>query len=97
MYCYKNFASIYDELIYGDVDYSDWCEKILKICEEYSLERKKLFGLSLWNRKFNNRIRKIFSKCLCCRFVPRNAYNSGGKNFVKRELDQKFFARIYVT
>ncbi|WP_461613185.1 class I SAM-dependent DNA methyltransferase [Clostridium sp. Marseille-QA1073] len=46
MYCYKNFASIYDELIYGDVDYKNWCEKILKICEEYSLERRNYLDLA---------------------------------------------------
>jgi len=46
MYCYKNFASIYDELIYSDVDYKNWCEKILKICEEYSLERKNYLDLA---------------------------------------------------
>ncbi|WP_291582786.1 class I SAM-dependent DNA methyltransferase [Clostridium sp. UBA6640] len=46
MYCYKNFASIYDELIYSDVDYKNWCEKILKICEEYSLERRNYLDLA---------------------------------------------------
>ncbi|WP_291568992.1 MULTISPECIES: class I SAM-dependent DNA methyltransferase [unclassified Clostridium] len=46
MYCYKNFASIYDELIYGDVDYKNWGEKILKICEEYSLERRNYLDLA---------------------------------------------------
>lgn len=46
MYCYKNFASIYDELIYGDVDYKEWAKKILEICEAYSLERKNYLDLA---------------------------------------------------
>lgn len=60
MYCYKNFASIYDELIYSDVDYKNWCEKILKICEEYSLERKNYLDLACGTGNLTVELSKSF-------------------------------------
>ncbi|GAA0114550.1 class I SAM-dependent DNA methyltransferase [Clostridium senegalense] len=46
MSCYKDFATIYDELIYGDVDYKKWATKILSICDELNIERKNYLDLA---------------------------------------------------
>ncbi|GAA0181896.1 class I SAM-dependent methyltransferase [Clostridium sediminicola] len=33
MKCYEEFAYIYDSLIYGDINYCKWAEKIFEICK----------------------------------------------------------------
>lgn len=46
MSCYENFASIYDELIYDDVNYKDWALKILNICDNLNIDRKNYLDLA---------------------------------------------------
>jgi SAM-dependent methyltransferase len=46
MECYNEFADIYDELIYGDVNYKGWAEKILLLCDEVDLNRKDYLDLA---------------------------------------------------
>lgn len=46
MESYKDFALIYDDLIYGDIDYKLWHDKILLICKEYDLEFKNYLDVA---------------------------------------------------
>lgn len=62
MQCYENFAKIYDRLIYEDIDYKKYCNKVLNICEEYNVEKKDYLDLACGTgnitceigKKFNN-------------------------------------------
>lgn len=46
MDCYKEFAHIYDKLIYGDVDYKKWSYKILSICDDYKIDKEDYLDLA---------------------------------------------------
>jgi len=46
MECYKEFASIYDELINNDIDYSAFGNFILKTCEKYSINKNNYLDLA---------------------------------------------------
>lgn len=46
MECYKKFAHVYDKLIYGDVDYKKWANKILDVCKNYNINREDYLDLA---------------------------------------------------
>lgn len=60
MECYNEFADIYDELIYGDVDYELWAERILEICEENKLIKKDYLDLACGTGNLTVHIGKKF-------------------------------------
>lgn len=43
---YKDFASIYDELIYEDIDYKKIKEFTLELCEEYNVNKENYLDLA---------------------------------------------------
>lgn len=43
---YKDFASIYDELIYEDIDYNKIKDFTLQICEEYNVSKENYLDLA---------------------------------------------------
>ncbi|MGL4731819.1 MAG: class I SAM-dependent DNA methyltransferase [Clostridium sp.] len=46
MSCYRDFAAIYDELIYGDIDYKKWADKVICICDEFNIDKKSYLDLA---------------------------------------------------
>ncbi|WP_125152755.1 class I SAM-dependent DNA methyltransferase [Clostridium rectalis] len=60
MDCYRRFASIYDRLIKGDIDYSTWAEKILDICEEFEIEKRDYLDLACGTGNITQEISKDF-------------------------------------
>lgn len=60
MECYKEFAKIYDKLIYGDVDYKRWADCIIKICDEYSINKNSYLDLACGTGNMTKEIGKYF-------------------------------------
>lgn len=46
MDCYKEFANIYDELINRDINYEQWAQAILKICDEENILKEDYLDLA---------------------------------------------------
>lgn len=61
MYCYKNFASIYDELIYGDIDYKHWANNIMNICNQYNIQKKNYLDLACGTANLTVELGKHFN------------------------------------
>lgn len=60
MDCYKDFAHIYDKLIYEDINYKKWAEVILKICSDFSVERNDYLDLACGTGNMTKEIGKGF-------------------------------------
>ncbi|MDP4144324.1 MAG: class I SAM-dependent methyltransferase [Bacillota bacterium] len=57
---YKDFAYIYDELIQGDVDYMQWSENILNICDLFNLNKSDYLDLACGTGNMTNYLSKKF-------------------------------------
>jgi SAM-dependent methyltransferase len=57
---YKDFAAIYDELIYGDVDYEAWAKKILELCHEADIETRHYLDLACGTGNMTEKLAKEF-------------------------------------
>lgn len=62
MECYKEFAKIYDKLIYGDVDYEKWANSIMGICDKYSIKKERYLDLACGTGNMTKEIAKYFSQ-----------------------------------
>ena len=60
MECYKEFAKIYDKLIYGDVNYENWANYIIKICDEYGVNKDSYLDLACGTGNMTKEIAKYF-------------------------------------
>ncbi|KEI12500.1 SAM-dependent methyltransferase [Clostridium novyi B str. ATCC 27606] len=60
MSCYKEFAHIYDRLIYGDIDYAKWAKVIMKICENYNLSKEDYLDLACGTGNMTKELAKEF-------------------------------------
>lgn len=60
MKCYREFAHIYDRLIHGDIEYKQWSNKILEICNEYSINRESYLDLACGTGNMTREIGKSF-------------------------------------
>lgn len=60
MDCYKEFASIYDELINCDIDYEKWAEVILKICERENISKEDYLDLACGTGNLTSIVGKEF-------------------------------------
>lgn len=60
MDCYKKFAHIYDRLIYGDIDYKNWANVILKICEDYNIIKEDYLDLACGTCNMTKELGKMF-------------------------------------
>ncbi|OOB76424.1 SAM-dependent methyltransferase [Clostridium haemolyticum] len=60
MSCYKEFAHIYDRLIYGDIDYAKWAKVIMKICENYNLSKEDYLDLACGTGNMTKELAKAF-------------------------------------
>lgn len=60
MECYKEFAKIYDKLINGDVDYENWAERIMQICDEYRISKNNYLDLACGTGNMTKEIGKYF-------------------------------------
>lgn len=60
MDCYKEFAHIYDKLIYEDINYKKWAQVILKICEELSVDKNYYLDLACGTGNMTKEIGKKF-------------------------------------
>lgn len=57
---YKDFASIYDELINTDIDYNTWADKIIDICTEKNIDRRDYLDLACGTGNMTIEIAKYF-------------------------------------
>ncbi|MCM8711986.1 class I SAM-dependent methyltransferase [Clostridium sp. SYSU_GA19001] len=57
---YKDFASIYDQLINSDIDYNAWADKILNICSSLSIEKRDYLDLACGTGNMTVNIAKHF-------------------------------------
>ncbi|KGM94329.1 SAM-dependent methyltransferase [Clostridium botulinum] len=60
MSCYKEFAHIYDKLIYGDIDYAKWAKVIISICEKYNLSKEDYLDLACGTGNMTKELAKEF-------------------------------------
>ncbi|WP_446899848.1 class I SAM-dependent DNA methyltransferase [Clostridium sp. LBM24168] len=68
MNCYRNFAYIYDYLINTDVNYSIWCNKILKICKKYNINSGKYLDIGCGTGNLTEKIAPFFDSIWCVDF-----------------------------
>lgn len=61
MDCYKEFAHIYDKLLYGDIDYKAWSNKIIDICNELKINRNSYLDLACGTGNMTKEIGKLFN------------------------------------
>ncbi|MFU0825710.1 class I SAM-dependent DNA methyltransferase [Clostridium sp.] len=60
MECYKEFAHIYDKLIYADVDYKRWAKILLNICNEYNIKKEDYLDLACGTGNMTKELGKEF-------------------------------------
>lgn len=60
MKCYKEFAHIYDKLIYGDIDYKKWAEILLNICSDYNVKREDYLDLACGTGNMTKELGRAF-------------------------------------
>ncbi|KOA20218.1 dTDP-3-amino-3,4,6-trideoxy-alpha-D-glucopyranose [Clostridium homopropionicum DSM 5847] len=61
MDCYKEFAHIYDKLLYGDIDYKAWSNKIINICNELKINKDSYLDLACGTGNMTKEIGKFFN------------------------------------
>lgn len=61
MDCYKEFAHIYDKLLYGDIDYKAWSNKIIDICDELKIKKDSYLDLACGTGNMTKEIGKFFN------------------------------------
>ena len=57
---YKEFANIYDELIYEDIDYDEISEKIISLSNENNIEFEDYLDLACGTGNVGVRVGKYF-------------------------------------
>lgn len=57
---YKDFAEIYDELIYSDIDYEAWSQVILNICSHLKLDNRDYLDLACGTGNLTENLGKHF-------------------------------------
>jgi ubiquinone/menaquinone biosynthesis C-methylase UbiE len=60
MECYKDFAKVYDKLIYGDVDYKEWSNCIMSICDKYAIGKVRYLDLACGTGNMTIELGKYF-------------------------------------
>lgn len=60
MKCYKDFAKIYDKLIYEDIDYKSFGEAIIKICNDYNIHKAEYLDLACGTGNVTKEVGKEF-------------------------------------
>lgn len=60
MKCYKEFAHIYDRLIYGDIDYKKWAEVLLNICNDYNIKKEDYLDLACGTGNMTKELGRTF-------------------------------------
>lgn len=62
MKCYEDFAHVYDRLIYGDIDYSKWAEKIVQICEKSGVDFNEYLDIACGTGNLTIEVSKYFKQ-----------------------------------
>lgn len=60
MECYKEFATIYDELINSDIDYKAWGRFIIDICDKNNLSKENYLDLACGTGNLTQVLYKLF-------------------------------------
>lgn len=58
--CYKEFAHIYDKLLHGDIEYIKWANIIMKICDEFQVNREDFLDLACGTGNITRELGKFF-------------------------------------
>lgn len=59
---YLEFAKIYDELINADIDYSSWADTIIKLCQEYSIDKNLYLDLACGTANMTMQLGRYFKQ-----------------------------------
>ncbi|WMJ81090.1 class I SAM-dependent methyltransferase [Clostridium sp. MB40-C1] len=60
MNCYKEFSSIYDRLIYNDIDYKKMGKSIIGICKKYNIQNNDYLDLACGTANVTKEVGKNF-------------------------------------
>lgn len=61
MDCYKEFAHIYDKLLYEDIDYKAWSNNIINICNELKINKGSYLDLACGTGNMTKELGKFFN------------------------------------